>query len=80
MKYNCACCNYKTLTEKPPGTYEICPVCFWEDDYEQYINENYEGGANSISLKNARQNFIKYKVSDIRYKGRVREPNDDEKY
>lgn len=26
----CPCCHYKTLTER--GQYEVCPVCFWEDD------------------------------------------------
>jgi hypothetical protein len=31
MKYTCPCC-YKTLGEEPPDTYEICEICFWEDD------------------------------------------------
>ena len=29
-RYSCPCCLYKTLSEI--GGYEICPVCFWEDD------------------------------------------------
>ncbi|MBW4450056.1 MAG: hypothetical protein KME38_25295 [Spirirestis rafaelensis WJT71-NPBG6] len=30
VAYHCPCCSYKTLLER--GGYEICPVCFWEDD------------------------------------------------
>lgn len=46
-KYKCKCCGYYTLSEKPldhngyPGTFEICPVCFWEDDSIQYKNPDY---------------------------------------
>ena len=29
-KYKCPCCGYFTLDER--GEYDICPVCFWEDD------------------------------------------------
>jgi hypothetical protein len=28
--FECFCCGYKTLTRR--GEYEICPVCWWEDD------------------------------------------------
>lgn len=31
-KYTCPCCGYKTLEEEVRGSYEICPICFWEDD------------------------------------------------
>lgn len=47
--YPCPCCGYLTITDEPPGTFEICPVCNWEDDEVQYYDENYEGGANSVS-------------------------------
>jgi len=26
----CVCCGYKTLKEQ--GQYEVCPICYWEDD------------------------------------------------
>jgi hypothetical protein len=32
--YPCPCCGYLTLSEKPQGTYLVCPICFWEDDGE----------------------------------------------
>ena len=28
--FACPCCLYQTIKER--GQYEICPVCFWEDD------------------------------------------------
>lgn len=36
QKFVCPCCGHRTLTEKPPGTYNICQVCFWEDDPIQF--------------------------------------------
>lgn len=29
-KITCLCCGYRTLDER--GIFDICPVCFWEDD------------------------------------------------
>lgn len=59
MKYPCPCCGYKTLTGPHRGSYEICPVCFWEDDGVQFDDPDYEGGANPMSLKQAQRNFEK---------------------
>ena len=56
--YTCPCCGYKTLEEKPPGTFNICQLCGWEDDAVQFDNPDYEGGANSESLREAQHNFI----------------------
>jgi len=57
-KYHCPCCGYRTLEEKPPGTYEICEICFWEDDEIQYRDPDYEGGANELSLRNYQKDVI----------------------
>ena len=57
--FPCPCCGYFTLSEKPPGTFDICEVCFWEDDNVQFGDPNYEGGANKESLNQARENFAK---------------------
>lgn len=53
MKYKCPCCENKTLYEKPPGTFEICPICNWEDDVVQYNDPTYAGGANEMCLNDA---------------------------
>ena len=62
----------------PSGTYEICEVCFWEDDSVQFRNPEYEGGANKVSLKDARQNFLDYGVSELCFKSDVRPPRPEE--
>ncbi len=36
-KYACLCCGYLTLDER--GGYDICPVCFWEDDAYLIVTE-----------------------------------------
>ncbi len=76
--YTCPCCGYKTLTEKPPGTYEICPICFWEDDPVQFNDPNYTGGANKVSLKEAQENFQLDGVSELNLAKFVREPRPDD--
>ena len=60
MSFPCPCCGYLTFDEEPCGTFEICPVCCWEDDNVQNDDPNYDGGANGISLNEAKENFAKY--------------------
>ncbi len=76
--FACSCCGYKTFTHEPNGSYEICPVCFWEDDPIQLDDPNYEGGANPMSLKQAQQNFIQFGACDIEMLQNVRQPALDE--
>ena len=78
-KYKCVCCGYYTLNIKPDNTFEICPVCFWEDDGVQGNNENYAGGANNVSLRVARKNFKKFGAIEIEFKKTVRLPKEEEK-
>lgn len=58
-KYPCVCCGNMTMRNKPPGTYEICSVCGWEDDPVQYRCPEFAGGANSLSLDQAREAWNK---------------------
>lgn len=58
MQYQCVCCRFWTIFDDcPPGTYQICPVCGWEDDNVQYYDPNFSGGANEMSLNEARKNY-----------------------
>jgi hypothetical protein len=67
-----------TLKAKPPGTFAICPVCFWEDDEAQFRDATYAGGANQVSLAEARKNFIKYGAVLLKFKEQVRVPLPEE--
>lgn len=79
-KYTCPCCGYKTLEEKPPGTHDICPICNWEDDWVQFDEPDYKGGANEVSLREAQKNFIEFGASDKNVLERVKKPTpSDEK-
>ena len=75
-KLKCPCCGYYTLEEV--GTYEICPVCFWEDDPSQESDPELGGGANELSLRESRENFKTFGACEERYLKRVREPLPEE--
>lgn len=74
MKYTCPCCGYKTLDEEPPGTYEICSICFWEDDPVQYYDPDYSGGANTTSLRQAQKNYEWFGACEEEFNAIVRKP------
>lgn len=78
MKYKCPCCGFYTFEHKPNGTYDICKVCFWEDDPIQLDAPNYEGGANKVSLLQARENFLRFGVCEEAMIPYVRKPKQDE--
>ena len=78
MAFPCPCCGYKTLEAKPPGTYDICPVCFWEDDPIQFNDPSDEGGANSPSLITAQANYQNFGACDEEMLDYVRAPLPEE--
>ena len=73
QKYKCPCCGYYTLDDFY-GSFDICPVCFWEDDGLQFENPIMDGGANSVSLIRARICFKSIGASEERLKENVRTP------
>jgi hypothetical protein len=77
-RYACPCCEFLTLTEPPTGTFAICPVCRWEDDNVQFEHVDGANGANDVSLREARANFRRYRVSDPRHRERARPPRREE--
>jgi Cysteine-rich CPCC len=58
----CPCCDGRTLGEA--GVWEICSACGWEDDPAQESDPNLTGGANGLSLFEARSNFSRIGYSD----------------
>lgn len=76
--WSCPCCGCFTLGEEPPGTFEICPVCWWEDDSVQFADPDFEGGANGPSLRSARRSYLLTGAADPDHRGRARPPRPDE--
>lgn len=73
-RFACACCGFHTLTQPADGSYELCPVCWWEDDGVQLRDLDYAGGANEPSLRQARENFRAFGASDRAFLRTVRPP------
>ncbi len=73
--YPCPCCGFVTLGER--SVYEICPVCFWEDDgQDDHDADRVRGGPNGrLSLSEARRNFRTMGACDERCTQFVRDPN-----
>jgi len=55
-KYFCPCCGNETISS--PREYEICNICGWEDDPVQFEDPDFSGGANKMSLNEARIAYI----------------------
>src|SRR5437870_13916645 len=70
--FRCPCCMHKTLHSR--GAFEICPVCFWEDDgQDDHDADGVRGGPNStLSLSDARKNFKFHGAMEIRFLKEVR--------
>jgi hypothetical protein len=47
--FPCPSCGFDVFSE-PPGSYEICELCGWEDDHVQLRFPAMAGGANKSSL------------------------------
>lgn len=77
-KFPCACCGYLTRSEEEFGTFEICPICGWEDDDFQSADENFSGGANAVSLAVARENYERVGAISEDWLASVRSPKPDE--
>lgn len=76
--FRCPCCGFATLSQ--PGVYEICPVCFWEDDGQGDSDADaVRGGPNGLlSLTKARMNFTEFGACDSRHIRNTRPPSDAE--
>ncbi|MFY0697560.1 MAG: hypothetical protein JXR11_06895 [Balneola sp.] len=71
LKASCPCCHYIAIKER--NIYEICPVCYWEDEGEKWDLElDIESGANhGLTLREGRKNFAEFGASDKKWIGKV---------
>jgi hypothetical protein len=52
----CPCCDYFTLEER--GDWDICPVCYWEDDGSDFVGLDSPSPSNrGLTLRQGRENF-----------------------
>ncbi len=58
-KIACPACGFLVLEEEFYGSYDICPICGWEDDGVQLANPCSGGGANGESLHECQQQILK---------------------
>ncbi|GGQ11853.1 hypothetical protein BKA00_006613 [Actinomadura coerulea] len=77
LRYPCVCCGHLTM-EALPGSHQICPVCFWEDDVTQLRWPDQTMGANRVSLIQAQQNFKILGACEEQMVRHVRLARDDE--
>jgi hypothetical protein len=76
--YPCPCCGYVVFDE-PPGSFAICPICFWEDDVVQLRFPAWAVGANRASLIDAQQSFQRVGASKPGFAQNCRTPTAGDK-
>lgn len=62
----CPVCNQHEFDHD--DDYDICPICGWENDGIQNANPNFKGGANPMSLNEAKAEFRETKCRLVKYK------------
>lgn len=74
----CPCCGYEVFSGAA-GSFEICPICFWEDDLFQLTNATVQGGANTVSLREAQNNCERIGACCPSCLSHVRKPSSQDK-
>lgn len=76
MKYTCLICGYMTLDSR--HDWDICPVCFWEDDVSLRNGDSRSSANRGLYISEAQANFMIFEScskTDLRH---VRKPRIDE--
>lgn len=73
QKYTCPCCGYMTL--ESDGYFDICEICFWEDDPYQKFKPYDRAGANPLSLAEAQHHYMTFGACEPACMNNVRKPN-----
>ena len=76
-RYPCPCCGYLVF-DQGPGSYDICPICFWEDDAVQLEFATSGGGANKVSLLDGQRNVAALGACENAAVGHVRPPSKED--
>jgi len=60
----CPVCGKYDFPEE--NSFDICPICGWENDGVQADDHNYAGGANYLSVNEARIEFFLLRTKSVR--------------
>jgi hypothetical protein len=71
--FPCPCCGYEVF-DGHAGSFDICPICYWEDDVVQLVFPDLAGGANKYSLIEGQRNYRELGACEERLKANVRLP------
>ncbi len=68
------------MTLRERGAYQLCPVCYWEDDgQDDHDADQVRGGPNgSLSLTQARASYVAFGACHRTFLGHVRPPEANE--
>ena len=74
MKVTCIICGYKTLDSR--CNWDICPVCFWEDDVviDEADSDPTSPANGGLQVSKAQANFMRHGYCEKRCKEFVRKP------
>ncbi|MBM0123639.1 CPCC family cysteine-rich protein [Pimelobacter simplex] len=70
MAETCPCCGYQTLPDR--GAYDLCPVCWWEDDDAANDSASLDG-PNGKTLAEGQRLYQRYGSSDLNGLRQVRQ-------
>ncbi|MCL2853727.1 MAG: hypothetical protein FWE20_12000 [Defluviitaleaceae bacterium] len=76
-RVRCPCCGYFTH-EEGLELFEICEVCGWQYNGVAHDKPDMSGGANKVSLNQARENLKEFGASELRFRSNMRAPMQEE--
>jgi hypothetical protein len=65
--------------DDPPGSHHRCPICLWEDNLVQLRFPTMPGGANTVSLQDAQDNYTTCGSAEKRKRALARRPLGEER-
>ncbi len=80
-KIKCPCCGNYTINNELglEVITDICSVCHWQyDEVAHDRPDKYVGGANKMSLSEARKNYLDFGAKDRKFIDSVRNPYEEE--
>ena len=67
--HQCPCCDHFSLDAR--GQYDICMVCFWEDDGTDIDTPDAHSGPNHMTLREGRRNFTLVGACEAKHRAHV---------